>query len=109
MAVTRLGLAGKQGFHNTTGHIFSAAAPLGPEQSAEASKVLQVPIGQFWGLSETTGAATGSSPLDLMKHGSGGRVMPGAEVKIIDEEGNIMKHGERGEVRMKFMVSYDVF
>lgn len=98
MAITRLGLAEPDGFRTCVGHLWCAAAPLGPEQQREASEKLGIPVGQLWGLSETTGAATGTSHLEAVKPGSAGRVLRGVEVKVIDEEGQSVPHGERGEV-----------
>lgn len=99
MAIARLGLAGSEGFRDSVGHVYCAAAPLGTEQQREAHEALGIHVGQLWGMSETTGAATATSCIEPFRPGSGGRVMPGFELRLVDEGGKDVKHGDRGEVR----------
>ncbi|MCO5549619.1 hypothetical protein L7F22_003092 [Adiantum nelumboides] len=101
LAITRFGLAGPNGFKGTYEFVYSAAAPLGKGLQEEAQEKLKVRIGQLWGMSETTGAVTASDPLKNAPGGSCGQIVPGMEMKFIDEDDKIVPHGQPGEVLVR--------
>jgi long-subunit acyl-CoA synthetase (AMP-forming) len=69
---------------------WSGAAPIAP-QTLEFFMALGVPISEIWGMSEVTGLATGS-PLDRVKLGSVGVVLPGVELRV-EEDGEALVRG----------------
>jgi long-chain acyl-CoA synthetase len=58
------------------------------------------PIYEGYGLTETIGPITFNAP-GAIKPGSVGRLIPGAEVKIVDDDGKPVAPGESGEVWLK--------
>lgn len=78
--------------------LYAAAAPCGKGLQTEAQTKLKVKVGQFWGLSETTGAVTGSDLTKDTKAGSCGQVLPGMQMQIVGENGKTLAHGKPGEV-----------
>lgn len=101
LAITRLGLAGPNGFKDSHEFLYSAAAPLGKGLQEQAQEKLKVNIGQLWGMSETTGAVTASNPLKRAPGGSCGQIVPGMEMKFIDENDKIVSHGQPGEILVR--------
>jgi long-chain acyl-CoA synthetase len=80
--------------------IISGAEPL-PESIREAFlKRFGKPIFEGYGLTETSPAVNFNTPL-AHRPGSVGKSVPGAEVKIADENGNAVAVGETGEVWLK--------
>ncbi|AXX31730.1 long-chain fatty acid--CoA ligase [Actinosynnema pretiosum subsp. pretiosum] len=69
---------------------FSGAAPI-PVPVLEFLAGLGLPVLEVWGLSETTGAATVSTP-DLFATGAVGAPMPGVEVAVA-EDGELLVRG----------------
>jgi long-subunit acyl-CoA synthetase (AMP-forming) len=61
---------------------------------------LGVPLGELWGLSESTGAGT-ANPSDAVRFGTVGRASPGLEVRVADDgevllRGALIMRGYRG-------------
>jgi long-chain acyl-CoA synthetase len=80
--------------------IISGAEPL-PETIREAFlKRFGKPIFEGYGLTETSPAVNFNTP-SQHRPGSVGRSIPGAQVKITDEQGNAVPTGEIGEVWLK--------
>lgn len=69
---------------------FSGAAPV-PDEVVEFLAGLGIPVYEVWGLSETTGAATVSTP-DAFALGAVGRPAPGVEVRTA-EDGELLVRG----------------
>lgn len=78
--------------------LYSAAAPCGQALQREAAEKLKIRIGQYWGMSETTGAVTGSDVTRDTKAGSCGQVLAGMQMRIVGEDGQTLEHGKAGEV-----------
>ena len=98
-AMLRLKDAKPEDFKNIYA-IISGAEPL-PETIREAFlKRFGVPIFEGYGLTETSPAVNFNTP-SAHRPGSVGRSIPGAEVKITDENGNAVGVGEIGEVWLK--------
>ncbi|RMZ78408.1 hypothetical protein DV738_g3877, partial [Chaetothyriales sp. CBS 135597] len=61
----------------------------------------QVAVGQLWGLSETTGAVTLQSSERKDTDGSIGEILPGVEIRSVDDDLNDTKPGEPGELLVR--------
>jgi long-chain acyl-CoA synthetase len=59
-----------------------------------------MPMYQGYGLSEAAPVISSNSP-DAHKMGSSGRIVANLELKILDDDGNEMKTGEKGEIVVK--------
>ena len=59
-----------------------------------------IPMYQGYGLSEAAPVISSNSP-DAHKMGSSGRIVANLEIKILDDNGNEMKTGEKGEIVVK--------
>ncbi|OAA81976.1 4-coumarate-CoA ligase 2a [Akanthomyces lecanii RCEF 1005] len=78
------------------------AAPVSAEMRTEANKKMpNLVIGQVWGMSETTGAATYTAVNSQEQAGSLGELLPNLSVRLVDEEGNDTAPGEPGEILIK--------
>ncbi len=67
-----------------------------------------IPMYQGYGLTEAAPVISTNTP-SHHKFGSSGRVMPGIEIIIADEQGNALPPGQKGEIRVKgenIMVGY---
>lgn len=67
-----------------------------------------IPMFQGYGLTEASPVISTNTP-DAHKFGSSGRILPGVEVKIRDEQGRELPVGEKGEVTVRgenVMVGY---
>jgi long-chain acyl-CoA synthetase len=76
------------------GHINQAvtgAAPIAPE-ILEFFYACGVPVLEGWGMTETTAVGTVST-LEHFKFGTVGRPMPGVEIRIAEEDGEILVRG----------------
>jgi len=69
----------------------TGAAPIAPE-ILEFFYAAGVPVLEGWGMTETTAIGT-VNLLDQLKFGTVGRAVPGAEIKIGDEDGEILMKG----------------
>jgi long-chain acyl-CoA synthetase len=98
-AMLRLKDAGPDDFKNMYA-IISGAEPL-PEIVREGFlKRFGKPIWEGYGLTETSPAVNFNTPT-ANRPGSVGKSVPGAQVKIVDENGNALPVGEIGEVWLK--------
>jgi long-chain acyl-CoA synthetase len=69
----------------------TGAAPIAPE-ILEFFYACGVPVLEGWGMTETTGVGTVCT-LEHIKFGTVGRPLPGVEVRIADEDGEILVRG----------------
>ena len=69
----------------------SSAAPLPPDVG-EFFVALGLPFNEVWGMTETTGAATTSTP-EEWRLGKVGFPLPGIELKIADSDGEVLVRG----------------
>lgn len=56
------------------------------------------PISEGYGLSESSPVLTANAAGQYIKPGTVGPAIPGVEIKIVDENGNELPHGEMGEL-----------
>ena len=75
----------------------SGAAPLNHTIVQHFHKAFGVHILEGYGLTETSPVLT-IVPVKSRKHGSVGKAIPGVSIKIMDEQGRHLKHGEEGEI-----------
>ncbi|KAK7509791.1 4-coumarate-CoA ligase 2 [Phyllosticta citriasiana] len=81
--------------------VSSGAAPLGREVSVAFEALFpkgKVNIKQGWGMTETTCTVSAFHPLAVSTSASIGQLMPNCEAKFVDEAGNEVPQGERGEI-----------
>ncbi|KAK7529523.1 putative 4-coumarate-CoA ligase [Phyllosticta citribraziliensis] len=81
--------------------VASGAAPLGREVSIAFENLFpngKVNVKQGWGMTETTCTVSAFHPLARSDSASIGQLMPNCEAKIVDEAGNEVAQGERGEI-----------
>src|SRR5436309_3052776 len=69
----------------------SGAAPIAPE-ILEFFYAAGIPVMEGWGMTETTGVGTVGT-LDDFKFGTVGRSLPGVEIQIAEEDGEILMRG----------------
>ena len=67
------------------------AAPT-PPQVIAFFHAIGVPLAELWGMSETTGYGT-CNPPDRIKIGTVGPVSPGAEIKLAEDDGEVLIRG----------------
>ncbi|KAI9595306.1 hypothetical protein BDF19DRAFT_404406 [Syncephalis fuscata] len=77
--------------------VFSAAAPLGADLANVLKKRLNVTIREGYGMTEVA-PLSHSVPVSELIEGSIGRLFPNMTAKIIDEDGNALSYGQRGEL-----------
>jgi acyl-CoA synthetase (AMP-forming)/AMP-acid ligase II len=78
--------------------IFSGGAPLSATLAREALDVLGDKLYNFYGATET-GLVTLAGPDDLRASpGTIGRVVPGQDVRLLDDDGRVVPDGEVGEL-----------
>jgi long-chain acyl-CoA synthetase len=78
--------------------LVSGAAPLPPQIAAELEERLPgVELREGYGLTETSALAATNRP-GRVRRGSVGEPVPGAEVRVVDEEGAVLGPGEVGEI-----------
>ena len=75
----------------------SGAAPLNHTIVQHFNKAFGLHILEGYGLTETSPVVTIVHP-KARRHGSVGKAVPGVTIKIVDEHGNHLKHGEEGEI-----------
>ena len=69
----------------------SGAAPIAPE-ILEFFYAAGVPVLEGWGMTETTGVGTVTT-LEHLKFGTVGQAVPGVEIRIAEEDGEILMRG----------------
>jgi len=69
----------------------TGAAPIGPE-ILEFFYAAGVPVLEGWGMTETTGVGAVGT-LDHFRFGTVGRALPGVELRIAEEDGEILMRG----------------
>jgi long-subunit acyl-CoA synthetase (AMP-forming) len=67
------------------------AAPT-PREVIEFFHAIGVPLAELWGMSETTGYGT-CNPPDRIKIGTVGPVSPGVEIKLAEDDGEVLIRG----------------
>jgi long-subunit acyl-CoA synthetase (AMP-forming) len=72
------------------GWVATGAAPT-PDDVVEFFHALGIPIGEHWGLSETSGAATAGPP-GAIRIGTAGRPLPGVQVRLATD-GEVLVRG----------------
>jgi long-chain acyl-CoA synthetase len=78
--------------------VVCGAAPMPAELIARVEDVLGVTLVEGYGLSEGSCAST-LNPFDgVRKPGTVGLPLPGQEVRVVDQLGNFVPQGERGEI-----------
>jgi len=77
------------------------AAPMPVSTFKEFEEVFKIPLIEGYGLTEGTCVSTLNPRTGVRKIGSIGKACPGQEVLIVDEDGNEVKQGERGEIVVK--------
>lgn len=88
---------------STLASVGGGGAPRAPEQvrSIEKSFVNALP-GTGWGMTETNAIGTGIGGMDYVEHPeSSGRCSAVMELKVIDEQGEALPAGERGELLIR--------
>ena len=78
-------------FGNQVRQAVTGAAPIAPE-ILEFFYACGVPVLEGWGMTETTAVGTVCT-LDAFRFGTVGRPMPGVEVRIAEEDGEILVRG----------------
>ena len=86
-------------------NVFYGASPITEEVLVGSIALLGCPHAQFYGLTETTGGVTWLPPEDHDPGGpranllrSAGKPVPGAELRIVGEDGSDVADGEVGEI-----------
>ena len=75
----------------------SGAAPLNRTIADHFHKSFGLHILEGYGLTETSPVVT-IVPPKTRRHGSVGKAIPGVNIRILDDNGNLLKHGEEGEI-----------
>jgi long-chain acyl-CoA synthetase len=81
----------RQLFGDEVRQAVSGAAPIAPE-ILEFFYAAGVPVLEGWGMTETTGVGTVGT-LEHFKFGTVGRALPGVELRIAEEDGEILMRG----------------
>ena len=76
----------------------SGGAPLPLKVLTEFERVFETRIAEGYGLTETTSSVSLNLSGEGFKPGSIGAAAPGVEMKIVDERGREVAHGETGEI-----------
>ena len=78
--------------------VMSGGAPLAPETAVAFKKHTGLEIYEGYGLTESTCAAISNQIFDPPVRSAVGKPLPGTEVRFVDDEGNDVEPGKRGEV-----------
>ncbi|RSK50698.1 acetate--CoA ligase [Bacillus canaveralius] len=82
-------------------HVLSVGEPLNPEVIYWGEETLGKRIHDTWWMTETGAQLIVNLPSEVIKPGSMGRPFPGIQVAILDDDGNILPHGEVGHLAIK--------
>ncbi|NMO03422.1 long-chain fatty acid--CoA ligase [Gordonia sp. TBRC 11910] len=82
-------------------YAYCGAAPASQELLVAAETTLGFPLLEGYGLTECTCVATTNPMNGQRKVGTVGPAIPGTRVEVVDPDGAILPHGERGEVVIK--------
>jgi long-chain acyl-CoA synthetase len=82
--------------------IIHAAAPCPPEVKRAMIEWWGPVINEFYGSTESSAVTFASSADTLEKPGTVGRAVEGAELRILDDDGRILRNGEVGEIFTRF-------
>nr|WP_255016995.1 AMP-binding protein [Psychrobacter sp. PraFG1]UTT87746.1 AMP-binding protein [Psychrobacter sp. PraFG1] len=74
-----------------------------PEMARKWLDTTGVPIHEGWGMSETLGVGTANPLTNKEFTGTIGMPVPGVDIKIFDDEENVLGVGEEGEIGIKGM------
>ncbi len=81
--------------------IASGGESLGEETLNWAQEEFGIVINEFYGQTEANMIVSNCAEIMSVKPNSMGRAVPGHEVKIVDESGNVLSPGEEGEIAVK--------
>ncbi|KAF2021080.1 4-coumarate-CoA ligase [Aaosphaeria arxii CBS 175.79] len=82
-------------------NILCGAAPLSKELQNEVSSKFDLKVVQTWGMTEVTCSCLHVPGGRDDRSGSVGYIDPNASIKLVDENGNGVKTGDRGEILVK--------
>ena len=87
----------------TLASVGGGGAPRAPEQVRNIEKTFDNALpGTGWGMTETNAIGTGIGGMDYLEHPeSSGRCSAVMELKVIDDQGNALAAGERGELLIR--------
>ena len=88
---------------STLASVGGGGAPRAPEQVRNIEKTFDNALpGTGWGMTETNAIGTGIGGIDYLEHPeSSGRCSAVMELKVIDDQGNALAAGERGELLIR--------
>jgi long-chain acyl-CoA synthetase len=78
--------------------LVSGAAPLAPSVMEELESVTGKPIWEGYGMTECSPVITATLVSGRPKPGSVGRALPGVELELRDENGDVVEDGDPGEI-----------
>ncbi len=79
----------------------SGAAPLPPSVLTGLRETAGVQVYEGYGLTETSPALTTTLASPTPKPGSIGRPLPGVELALLDEQGDVVEEGDPGEITVR--------
>lgn len=82
-------------------HILSVGEPLNPEVIRWGMKVFHKRIHDTWWMTETGALVVANYPSLDIKPGSMGKAVPGMEVAIVDDQGNVLPPNRMGNLAIK--------
>ncbi|MFC7062842.1 acetate--CoA ligase [Halobacillus seohaensis] len=82
-------------------HILSVGEPLNPEVIHWGERTLNLRIHDTWWMTETGAQLVANLPTRTIKPGSMGRPIPGIEVAVLDDNGEILPAGKTGHLAIK--------
>jgi propionyl-CoA synthetase len=85
-------------------HLFLAGERTDPDTFYWAQKILKIPVIDHWWQTETGWAITGicvGIEDSMTKAGTAGKTMPGYQLEILDNLGNILPKGQEGIIAIK--------
>jgi long-chain acyl-CoA synthetase len=88
-------------------HVIHAAAPCPPDIKRAMIEWWGPVIYEFYGSTESSAVTFANSEDALKKPGTVGRIVPGAELRFIGEDGRMLPPGEIGEIYSRIAASAD--